>query len=442
MSTATETVDAITLTDAQAEASNKIQDWYAEPGRQVFRLFGYAGTGKSTTADTIVRRLGVHRPVYATFTGKAAHVLRTKGVDDARTIHSLIYIPSEKLRQKLNALIEQLETVTDPEERKILTRRIAAEQRRLDSPDWLLREQDESDLAQADLLVVDEVSMVGERMAMDLLSWGTKTLVLGDPGQLPPIEGAGYFVDATPDHLLTEVLRTALDSPVTRIATKIRSAQPGEPDYGMRFDDGNGPVENITVGELLDIDQILVGTNKTRWQAIHLVRALRGLTSTMPQPGDRVMALANSSAAEVFNGQQFDVAAVHDVTDRPDRIALDVVDDSGTTRQLVAWRAGFTGLEGEQAAKRDGRGSVAAMTFAQAVTVHKAQGSQWDRVLVVDESAVFARMEETYARKTGKPNPAALGYRAGQRHLYTAVTRAAKQVIILPRLTGAIRGQR
>jgi hypothetical protein len=103
------------------------------------------------------------------------------------------------------------------------------------------------------------------------------------------------------------------------------------------------------------------------------VRALRGLTGQRPNPGDRIIVLANSGDAGVFNGQQFDVLAADD-GDRPDRYRLDVRDDEGAVRTLTVWAAGFRDLEGEKQAKRDGRGSVVAATFAQAITTHKSPG--------------------------------------------------------------------
>lgn len=437
----------IELTEQQAEAGDKIRTWYGDDeDRQVFRLFGYAGTGKSTTANTLVSQLGVRNPIYATYTGKAAYVLRRKGAFGASTIHSLIYLPTEKARARLNKLQAQLDDEADPEKRKLLERQIDVERRKLDSPNWILRNQEESALSDADLLIIDEVSMVGEQTALDLLSWGTKTLVLGDPAQLPPIDGAGYFIDAQPDHLLTEVLRSALDSPVTRIATTIRGAQVGQRDYGIAGVDGDsGRVDQIGRDDLLGHDQVLCGTNNTRWQAIHLLRALRGLHSAMPTDGDRIIVLANSGAAEVFNGQQFTVVDTHDIDEYPNRIRLSVIDDEGAPRDLNCWRAGFVDLKGEQQAKRDGRGNVVAATFGQAITVHKAQGSQWDRVLVIDESGVFASIEQKNTardrRNAGLPDrghSAEAGHRAGQRWLYTAATRAAQQVTMIPRLAGTV----
>src|ERR671937_1012256 len=61
----------------------------------IFRLFGYAGTGKTTLAKHLAQ--GVNGKVlFAAFTGKAALVMRRKGCESASTIHSLIYRPLEQ----------------------------------------------------------------------------------------------------------------------------------------------------------------------------------------------------------------------------------------------------------------------------------------------------------------------------------------------------------
>jgi exodeoxyribonuclease-5 len=65
--------------------------------------------------------------------------------------------------------------------------------------------------------------MVGRELGGDLLSFGKPVLVLGDPFQLPPIEGAGFFTEAKPDIMLTEIHRQAADDPIMQLATRIRS---------------------------------------------------------------------------------------------------------------------------------------------------------------------------------------------------------------------------
>ncbi|GAB7039734.1 MULTISPECIES: ATP-dependent DNA helicase [Catenuloplanes] len=419
----------------QQEAIEKIVAWYRDPdGPQVFRLFGYAGTGKTTLARSIVEQLGV-RALYAAFTGKAAYVLRSKGCEGASTVHSLIYTPQDKVRAHLEELERKLLVESNPMQRAVLETQIAVEREKLETPDFILRE--DSPLETAPLLVLDEVSMVGSRMAADLLSFGVRLLVLGDPAQLPPVDGGGYFIDAEPDHLLTEIHRSALDSPVTRLATSVRKSAPGDRSLGLFADGDSGRRQRVSREDLAGFDQVLVGTNKTRWQAIHLMRSLAGLCGPVPQPGDKIIGLANSTEADIFNGQQLRVASVLDqlpLHPEADRVRLLVEEDTGHRRPLTVWLSGFQSIEGEKKAKKEGRGSVAAATFAQAITCHKSQGSQYDHVLVVDESYVFSRAAAAEAERAGHPPDAAAaaGHINGQRWLYTAITRAAERVVVIP----------
>jgi exodeoxyribonuclease-5 len=422
------------LAPQQAEAVDVIRDWYADHTRQVCRLFGYAGTGKTTLAKHIVEMLGV-RALYAAYTGKAAYVLRSKGCEAASTIHSLIYTPTEKVRERLDELIALRRTTDDPREAEVLDQQIATERDRLSTPDFILKEPEESLLYGAPILVLDEVSMVGAKVAADLLSFGVKILCLGDPAQLPPVDGAGYFINATPDYLLTEIHRSALDSPVTRLATAVRQAPSYDRTLGLGhgLDGDSGRMPRVDVDELLEFDQVLVGTNKTRWAAVFAIRAAQGLTGTVPMAGDKIIGLANSTECNIFNGQQFRVLEAHPQT-REDRITLRVEDDLGNQRLLTTWTAGYRSVKGESEARRDGRGNIAATTWGQAITVHKSQGSQWDSVLVVDESYVFARgAAEDATRDGATPADASeAGHLGGQRWLYTAITRAAERVVVIP----------
>ena len=49
-----------------------------------------------------------------------------------------------------------------------------------------------------------------------------QVLVLGDPAQLPPVKGGGFFTEAEPDVMLTEVHRQAADNPIIRLSMTIR----------------------------------------------------------------------------------------------------------------------------------------------------------------------------------------------------------------------------
>src|SRR5665213_2774895 len=78
----------------QDAALTQVAAWLKRGEPQVFRLFGYAGTGKTTLARHLAEDIE-GEVIFAAYTGKAALVLRSKGCKGARTIHSLIYRPRE-----------------------------------------------------------------------------------------------------------------------------------------------------------------------------------------------------------------------------------------------------------------------------------------------------------------------------------------------------------
>src|SRR3954467_1053695 len=178
----------------QDRALKTVSRWIESGDGQVFRLFGYAGTGKTTLA----RHLAEHidgEVAFGAFTGKAALVMRAKGCKDARTIHGLIYRPRDMESEE---------------------------------PTFVLNE--DSAASNASLIVIDECSMVDEELGRDLLSFGKPVLVLGDPAQLPPVKGGGFFTEAEPDVMLTEVHRQATDNPIIRLSMIVREG--GRLPYG------------------------------------------------------------------------------------------------------------------------------------------------------------------------------------------------------------------
>jgi exodeoxyribonuclease-5 len=261
------------------------------------------------------------------------------------------------------------------------------------------------------LIILDEVSMVDQALAADLLSFGVRVLVLGDPAQLPPINGTGFFTQASPNFMLTEVHRQAAESPVLRLATEVREG-------GWRWNGSARP----SMAELAAAGQVLCWRNATRWSVVRTLRGALGRPAGVPVAGDRVMCLANNRQLGVFNGQQFWVAGVQEGPTRFGTWRLTLVDDEPRVYQLEVMGAGFVDQKGEEEVRRNGsRGTWAAMTFANAITVHKAQGSEWDSVIVIDESAGLERMTS----KRGEDGAA-----ARRTWLYTAITRASREVVL------------
>ena len=365
------------FTPQQDAALKAIAQWWKTgQGRpSIFRLFGYAGTGKTTLARHIAAGID-GKVLYAAFTGKAACVMRSKGCRGASTIHRLIYKPQEQNEE--NPTFEL----------------------------W-----NKAPASHAKLIIIDECSMVDAELARDLMSFGVPLLVLGDPAQLPPIQGGGFFTEADPDAMLTQVHRQARDNPIVRLSMDIRAGKalaPGQ--YGETQVVSRGALDPKRV---INADQILVGRNATRRAYNMRLRERRGLAGALPVAGDKLVCLRNNRNKGLFNG------ALWVVKERPRprrkilRMRIEPDEDLGEGRDetiKVAVRPEcFTGRIEELDWLE--RKPFDEFDFGYVLTVHKAQGSQWDDVVLFDESDVFRENRG--------------------RWLYTGVTRAAKRLCVV-----------
>ncbi|MBB4199698.1 ATP-binding protein [Rhodoblastus sphagnicola] len=357
----------------QEKALKAVAEWVEDSGSpQVFRLFGYAGTGKTTLARHLAEQVDGDVQ-FGAFTGKAALVLRSKGCDDARTIHSMIYRPKDM----------------DTEE-----------------PSFVLNE--DAPASKASLIVIDECSMVDEDLGRDLLSFGKKVLVLGDPAQLPPIKGGGFFTEQTPDMMLTEVHRQAADNPIVRLSMQVRA--------GERLDFGDYGALKVVSRKAIDAelvkkaDQVLVGLNKTRRAYNKRLRELFGFKTATPEVGEKLVCLRNDKTKGLLNGAVFRVHKSSGL--RRARLRMSLIPEETPSAKPIRVGVLPSFFEGtEETLPYAQRRESDEFDYGYALTVHKAQGSQWDDVVLFDESYAFRENRE--------------------RWLYTGVTRAAKSLTVV-----------
>jgi exodeoxyribonuclease-5 len=382
----------VAWSDQQREALDAIEEWRTKGADAPFYLAGYAGTGKTTLAREIGQRAG--HAVFAAYTGKAADVMRRKGCADASTIDALIYSPQLDVSCAAIppcAAIQSCPATRDGNR---------CQHRRERFIGRTLNER--SEVVDADLVVIDEVSMVGARMGEDLLSFDTPVLVLGDPGQLPPIMGAGFFTSRTPDFQLTEIHRQALGSPVIKLATLVREGRVlPEGRYG---DSAVVAHDDLPLDDMLAHDQVIVGTHRVRHRINSLIRHKLGYGGATPAIGEKVLCLKNNKQKGIHNGTLWTV--VDAAPPRRGFVTLMVEDDNRRRVEVEAPVEGF--------ALRDGSGADLPgqpFAFGYAITCHKSQGSQWGSVLVIDESFVFR--QDRF------------------RWLYTAITRASDRVTVV-----------
>jgi exodeoxyribonuclease V len=381
----------VTPSDEQAAAIKSIVDWYRRPdGPQEYYVAGFAGVGKSVTANLAIEELkdqcGVSSVRTAAYTGKAASVLRKKGIWNAQTIHSLIYTP-----------------IMDEGTGEVRFVR-----------------SEESPAADADLIVLDEVSMVNKLVADDLREYGVRILVLGDPGQLPPISGEGAFTNREPDVFLRQIHRQCEGSPIIHLATLAREGKPWPKGYdkdGVRVLPLNKETQPLIYREET---QSICGLNRVRHVYNARIRKMRGFDGDTPQVGERLICRRNNREEGLFNGgmgvllriavKKYKFGDVYEIDVQMD----DLADPS--LKLLVdpyLFRQNFTAAKCEKLVLPKGFPILDCFDLGYTLTAHVSQGSGWEDVTVIDDSGVFREHAALWR--------------------YTCATRAEKSLTILTR---------
>lgn len=392
---------SITLTTKQEKGLKIAIQRYLDREKYTV-ISGYAGTGKSTLVKFITQSLPGIDPnqdvVYATFTGKAAQVLMSKGCQNAMTLHRLLY-----------------ESIPLPDGTFLRKKRFEIEY---------------------PVVVVDEVSMAPKEMMEQLFGYyGIYVICLGDPFQLPPInkDTDNHLLDH-PHIFLDEVMRQAMDSEIIRLTMDIRGGKEIE-----NFDGKDVKVYDqmkLNTGMLLWADQIISGTNRTRVEMNNNIRDLLG-RSANPEDGDKVICLRNywddwaDNGDYLVNGtigylknvyNSFNVIPSYFGGKTIDVIYADFISDCDANygnlqmdkKEILTGERCLDNKTIYRLTKSKKYAHLVPMefTYGYCITCHKAQGSEWDKVLVIEENFPFDREEHA-------------------RWLYTAATRAIDKLVIV-----------
>lgn len=372
-------------------------------GERYTVIAGYAGTGKSTLVKFIISALGVRDEdvVYTSFTGKATQVLAKKGNKNTLTLHKLLY-----------------ESHPKPDGTYI----------RIPVPDIPYR-----------VVVVDEISMVPKTLVEQLAKYKVHVICLGDPFQLPPINKNedNHLLD-NPHIFLDEIMRQDEESEIIDLTMKIRKGLPLENFKGKEVQVLSK--NELTTGMLQWADQILVATNDTRKYINSQMRKLLG-HGDEPEDGDKVICCRNywdvDSEDPLVNGaigylknSYESFVMIPGFLNRLDwmkprrvnTLNCDFIEESGI-RYLNLQMDKNMILTGEKTLDWKTEYAIGKnkefkhllpyeFTYGYAITTHRAQGSEWDKVLVIEEKFPFNKEEHA-------------------RWLYTACTRASKKLVVI-----------
>jgi exodeoxyribonuclease-5 len=399
----------VELSQEQTSAKDAVLDWYYGSKQELFTLGGYAGTGKTTLLGYIRNQLPrTIKVAFCCFTAKAGSVLKSKlndtvsirKTDFCGTIHSLIYKP-----------------IIDEETDKIIG--------------W---ERKESAEVAYDLIVIDEASMVGESIYRDLASYAIPILAVGDCFQLPPIEGEINLMDR-PDVTLEKIHRQAEGNPIIMLSMDVRNCgYIREGSYGGKVAKVRGTKHTLVQQFIANTKSfnntmILCAFNKTRVRVNESIRRTFGNTGR-PCIGERVICLRNNYNAQdcvIVNGAQGFITEIADANshwemivklDGEDEQYFGAVDKATfgndqpefTTRKVQRFR-----LINHLTVPEIEIGNMDYFDFGYCLSVHKSQGSQADRVMVIEERS-SAWSQDHWAR-----------------WLYTAITRASDQLLVVQR---------
>ncbi|MCI7205007.1 MAG: AAA family ATPase [Clostridium sp.] len=389
------------LTNAQQKGLKIALERYKN-GEKYTTISGYAGTGKSTLVKFIISALDVEesKVAYAAYTGKAAEVLRKKGNPNAMTLHRLLY---DSIPRPAGGFYRKPKTKLD-----------------------------------YTIVVVDEVSMVPKSMIDLLLAHKVYVIFLGDPFQLPQIDKKEAHTLLDKPHIfLDEVMRQAAESEIIQTTMKIRNYE------NIDFNKGKEviviPKKELVTGHLTWADQVICGTNATRQALNNQIRGLYGFEG-LPQDGEKIVIkrnywdICNNCGDALVNGcigtfknpfESFRRLPSYIKNNRRDLpvIISEFVSEDGSSFGNIEFDKDFLLIEepcidwkvSYQLSKLKNKlGDIIPKqaTYGYALTGHAAQGSQWDKVLVIEENFPFSKEEHA-------------------RWLYTCCTRPSEKLVLV-----------
>lgn len=392
----------ITLNKKQEEGLKTAVERFRN-GEKYTCIAGYAGSGKSTLIPFIIAALGVEeeKVCYVAFTGKAATVLKQKGCQNAITAHKLLYHAKP-----------------------------------LPNGDYIYTPRKKSEIEYT-VVVVDEISMLPKSMWELLCSHSCYIIACGDPGQLPPIskDEDNHVLD-TPHVFLDEIMRQAQESEIIRLSMHIREGKPISTFNSLGEQVQIFQPKDVVSGMYTWADQIICATNEKRNYINRFMREQKEYTEE-PCIGDKIISLRNHWDDYSFWGEwaltngtigtisDFNLQEVYVpkyISDnRINFMFTEIGLENGDSFLNIpidyeCLKTGQSTLSSKQQYQMNKNKMIPdapyEFAYAYAITCWKAQGSEWDKVLGIEE--VFPFDKDTR-----------------QKYMYTLCTRAKEKLVLI-----------
>jgi len=432
---------------------------FSKEKNTAFLLTGYAGTGKTTLIGSLVKQLKLadHKAILMAPTGRAAKVMSTYSRFSAKTIHKQIYYPKPESRGKMQFQLK-------------------------------------ANKFRKTIFIIDEASMIGDdRQNAKLFENGSllhdvvqyvssgdqcRLIFVGDPAQLPPVhlnispaldpeELTQFHFDKIYSVKLDAVVRQAKDSGILNNATLLRSLLNNNVYDQFKFNvkgfsdilyTNNGmdlfeAIENAFRDSGTDQTIFIVRSNKrANIYNENIRKRILGLEDEL-SVGDQLMVVKNnyfwltpeSKPGFIANGDVVRVDAIQSkkelygfsfaevsvsLVDYPEEDSFDTVLLLNTLKSetpSLSYEEGnrlyqevLEDYASEKSkykkflkVKNNPYFNALQVKYSYAVTCHKSQGGQWENVFIE------------------KPYLAEGPDRDYLRWLYTAITRAKKQLFMI-----------
>lgn len=373
----------IKFTPKQVNAFDGIMDFMFNRSNMFYVFSGVAGSGKTSIISRIISDLESLKKNYhvCALTGRAVSVIKSYAAGGTvSTIHSMMYEP---IINSLNEIIGY-------------------------------KKVPKNSLSHLDFIIVDEASMVDQKILTDLLSYDIPILFVGDSEQLPPINSDLNIMEH-PDIHLDEVHRVAEGNPIIQLSREIR-------EYGeitlqklQKYIDGNhlkminNRSFNVNYIKEANHDIVICGTNRKRTMINNMYRSILPNWDISPQEGEKIMCLKNMAYENgfgwkyIYNGELYKITDTdYNEFEEATLYNLESVDSNKTVEATVkpcSWDESCNHVEEN------------IFTYGYAATCYKMQGSQFGNVCYYKENVS--------------------GFCDQRRHDYTAITRSKEYLTVV-----------